>query len=180
MSKIGQKPITIPDSVQVNIAGSLITVKGPKGEMQFTLPRLIKVEVVEGEIIVTRTNESGPAKAFHGTTRSVVSNLVKGVTDGFTRELELVGTGYRARVSGQKLTLSVGYSHEVDFMVPQGIEVKVEGNLIKLSGIDKHEVGQVAANIRAVKKPEPYKGKGIRYVGEVVRRKAGKAVKAGA
>lgn len=179
MSKIGRLPITIPSTVNLTIAGDLITVKGPKGELSYTLQPKIKAELTGDQLVITRTSEDKPVRALHGLTRALLSNMVIGVTAGFTKNLELVGTGYRARLAGTKLVLSLGYSHEIEFIPPKGIEIKVEGtNVIIVTGFDIQAVGQVAAVIRNYRKPEPYKGKGIRYAGEVVRRKAGKAAKA--
>jgi large subunit ribosomal protein L6 len=179
MSKIGRLPITIPSTVNLTIAGDLITVKGPKGELSYTLQPKIKAELTGDQLVITRTSEDKPVRALHGLTRALLSNMVIGVTAGFTKNLELVGTGYRARLAGTKLVLSLGYSHEIEFVPPKGIEIKVEGtNVIIVTGFDIQAVGQVAAVIRNYRKPEPYKGKGIRYAGEVVRRKAGKAAKA--
>jgi large subunit ribosomal protein L6 len=181
MSKIGRLPITIPSAVNLTIAGDLVTVKGPKGELSYTLKPKIKAELTGDQLVITRTSEDKPVRALHGLTRALLSNMVTGVTTGFTKNLELVGTGYRARLAGTKLILSLGYSHEIEFVPPKGIEIKVEGtNVIIISGFDIQAVGQVAAVIRNYRKPEPYKGKGIRYAGEVVRRKAGKAAKAAA
>jgi large subunit ribosomal protein L6 len=181
MSKIGRLPITIPSTVTLTIAGDLITVKGPKGELSYTLKPKIKAELTGDQLVITRSSEDKPVRALHGLTRALLSNMVTGVTTGFTKNLELVGTGYRARLAGTKLVLSLGYSHEIEFVPPKGIEIKVEGtNVIIISGFDIQAVGQVAAVIRNYRKPEPYKGKGIRYAGEVVRRKAGKAAKAAA
>jgi large subunit ribosomal protein L6 len=178
MSKIGRLPITVPTTVTLTVNGHDVTVKGPKGELSYTLKPKIKVEVTGDQLVVTRTSEDKPVRALHGLTRALLSNMIVGVTDGFTKVLELVGTGYRARLAGTKLVLSLGFSHEVEFEAPQGIAIKVEGtNLITISGFDRQQVGEVAAKIRAFRKPEPYKGKGIRYQNEVVRRKAGKAAK---
>ena len=179
MSKIGKLPITIPESATVTLAGSLVTVKGPKGELSYTLKPKIKVEQNGDQLTITRGGEDKQLRALHGLTRAVIANMVTGVTTGFTKNLELVGTGYRAKLESNKLILSLGFSHEIEFVPPQGIELKLEGtNLITISGYDIQSVGQTAAIIRSYKKPEPYKGKGIRYAGEVVRRKAGKAAKA--
>ncbi len=181
MSKIGRLPITIPTSVTVTISGTSVTVKGTKGEMTYELKPKIKAELTGDQLTITRTSEDKPVRALHGLTRALLANMVKGVSEGFTKNLELVGTGYRARMAGTKLILSLGYSHEIEFVPPQGIEIKVEGTgVIIVSGHDLQAVGQSAAVIRSYRKPEPYKGKGIRYAGEVVRRKAGKAAKAAA
>jgi len=179
MSKIGRLPITVPSAINLTIVGDLITVKGPKGELSYSLKPKIKAELTGDQLLITRTSEDKPVRALHGLTRALLSNMVIGVTTGFTKNLELVGTGYRAKLVGTKLILSLGYSHEIEFIPPSGIEIKVEGtNVIIISGFDIQAVGQVAAVIRSYRKPEPYKGKGIRYAGEVVRRKAGKAAKA--
>lgn len=179
MSRIGVAPIKIPEGVQVTVDKTMITVKGQKGELSEPIHNLVSVEVADNKIIVKRKNNSKPARALHGLTRALIANMVIGVTDGFEKVLEMVGTGYRVKKKGSGLTLSVGYSHDIDFDQVEGITFEVEGNnIIKVSGISKHLVGQVSANIRALKKPEPYKGKGIRYQGEYVRRKAGKAAKA--
>lgn len=178
MSKIGRLPITIPAAVTLTVSGHVVNVKGPKGELSYTLQPKIKVEVTGDQLVVTRGSEDKPVRALHGLTRALLANMVTGVTDGFSKTLELVGTGYRARLSGSKLVLSLGFSHEVEFEAPVGITIKVEGtNLITISGFDRQLVGEVAAKIRSFRKPEPYKGKGIRYQNEVVRRKAGKAAK---
>lgn len=181
MSKIGRLPITIPSGVTATIAGNTVTVKGQKGELTYELKPKIKAELVGDQLTITRASEDKPVRALHGLTRALLANMVKGVSVGFTKNLELVGTGYRARMSGTKLILSLGYSHEIEFVPPKGIEIKVEGTgVIIVSGFDIQAVGQAAAVIRSYRKPEPYKGKGIRYAGEVVRRKAGKAAKAAA
>ncbi|PIR99288.1 50S ribosomal protein L6 [Candidatus Collierbacteria bacterium CG10_big_fil_rev_8_21_14_0_10_44_9] len=179
MSKIGRLPITIPPTVNLTINGNLVNVKGSKGELSYTLTPKIKLELTGDQLVVSRTSEDKPVRALHGLTRALIANMVKGVSDGFSKNLELVGTGYRARLTGTKLILSLGYSHEIEFVPPKGIEIKVEGtNVIIVSGFDIQAVGQVSSVIRSYRKPEPYKGKGIRYAGEVVRRKAGKATKA--
>jgi len=181
MSKIGRLPITIPSGVTLTLDGNQVAVKGPKGELHYTVNNKIKLALENGVLTITRTSEDKPVRALHGLTRALIANMVKGVSVGFSKTMELVGTGYRARLAGTKLILSLGYSHEIEFVPPQGIELKVEGtNSITVSGYDIQAVGQVAAEIRSYRKPEPYKGKGIRYAGEVVRRKAGKAAKAAA
>lgn len=178
MSRIGKRPITIPAKVEVSIEGQHVAVKGPKGELSRTLP----VEVIlekEGEtLLVTRRDESRAARQRHGLCRTLVANMVDGVSQGFQRRLEIQGVGYRAQVQGRNLVLTVGYSHPVQINPPEGIQLAVENNTnVIVSGFDKEVVGNIAAQIRAVRPPEPYKGKGIRYAGEVVRRKAGKAGK---
>jgi large subunit ribosomal protein L6 len=178
MSKIGRAPITIPEQVTVTVSGDKVTVKGAQGELSHSLPRGIKANLQDNTLTLTRSSDAKPQRALHGLTRALLANMVQGVNSGFGKTLELVGTGYRAKLQGDQLVLSLGFSHDVEYQPPQGVTLKVEGtNLIHISGVDKQLVGQVAAEIRAFKKPEPYKGKGIRYQGEVVRRKAGKAAK---
>jgi large subunit ribosomal protein L6 len=178
MSRIGKLPITISDTVNVETEGKLIKVKGPKGELERKLPRPLGVETKDGNIQIVIEKNAVGAKALHGTYRSIVANMVKGVTDGWTKTLELIGTGYRAEAVNNTLTLNVGYSHPVIFESPEGISFKVEKNKITIEGIDKELVGSIAEKIRKVRPPEPYKGKGIKYEDEIVRRKAGKAAKA--
>ena len=169
----------MPQGVTLEIKNNAIVVKGPKGELQEVLQRGISVEVKDGQVHVTRKGDDKQTRAFHGLVRSLVANMIEGVTKGFERQLEMVGTGYRVVMQGTTLVLSVGFSHTVDVLQPQGITFIVEGNnKILVKGISKHDVGQIAANIRKIRPPEPYKGKGIKYADEVVRRKAGKAVKA--
>lgn len=180
MSRIGRLPVAVPAGVEVKITEeNVITVKGPKGTLERTLVLQPKMEVkVEGaEVVVTRGNDLKKSKAFHGLTRTLIANMVEGVTNGYEKKLEIQGVGYRAAKNGKALDLSLGYSHPVVMEDPEGVESKVEGNIITVSGIDKEKVGQYAAEIRAKRKPEPYKGKGIRYVGEHVRRKEGKTGK---
>lgn len=178
MSRIGSKPVKIPAGVTVTVNGQTVSVKGSKGELQQQMIRGINVKVENDEVVFERKNDEGQSKAYHGLVRSLVQNMVDGVSDGFKKTLELVGTGYRVSKKGQGITLAVGFSHTVDFTPPKGVTVDIEGNnVIHVSGIDKQAVGQVAANIRGVKPPEPYQGKGIRYRDEVVRRKAGKTAK---
>lgn len=181
MSKIGRLPITVPSGVTLTVDGNIVRVKGAKAELSYNLPEGISVEMKENVLTVSRKNDEKQVKALHGLTRALLSNMVTGVSSEFKKTLELVGTGYRARMGGSKLILSLGFSHEVEYVIPQGIQIQVEGtNLIHISGADKHMVGQVAADIRDYKRPEPYKGKGIKYQGEVIRRKAGKAAKTAA
>lgn len=178
MSRIGLKPIEIPNGVTVTKNGSTVTVKGPKGELTRTFNADIIIDIQEKEITVSRPSDQKEHRSLHGTTRSLINNMVQGVTNGFERNLELVGVGYRASKQGQKLVLSVGYSHPVEFVPEKGIEIDVPSNTkVVVKGIDKERVGELAANIRAVRPPEPYKGKGIRYEGEYVRRKEGKTGK---
>jgi large subunit ribosomal protein L6 len=180
MSRVGKKPIIIPEGVEVTIENNLVTVKGPKATLGRQINEVVKIEQKENEIIVSVDNELDTnQRAQWGTARAVIANLVKGVTEGFSKKLEVNGVGYRVSLSGRTLVLNVGYSHEVKFELPEGIDATVEGNVITINGANTDLVGEVAANIRSVRKPEPYKGKGIKYVGEVIRRKAGKAAKAG-
>ena len=181
MSRVGQAPIPVPSGVEVKIEGRVVTVKGPKGELSRTLPEVLSITQDAGELTVARADEERESRALHGLFRSLVANMVTGVTEGYRRGLEIVGVGYRATAQGDRaLELAVGYSHTVKVQAPEGITFEVPTNTrIDVVGIDKETVGQVAADIRAIRKPEPYKGKGIRYQGEVVRRKAGKAASAG-
>jgi large subunit ribosomal protein L6 len=178
MSRIGKRPINIPAKVQVSIEGQHVAVKGPKGELSRVLPSEVSVEQEGETILVKRRDESRAARQRHGLSRTLVANMVDGVSQGFQRRLEIQGVGYRAAVQGRNLILNVGYSHPVQIEPPDGIQMAVENNTnVVVSGIDKEIVGNIAARIRAVRPPEVYKGKGIRYAGEVVRRKAGKAGK---
>ncbi|MEB3267242.1 MAG: 50S ribosomal protein L6 [Leptolyngbya sp.] len=178
MSRIGKRPIPIPAKVTVTISGRSVTVKGPKGELSRTLPTGVTVAQEDNTVVVTRENESRLARSRHGLCRTLVANMVEGVSNGFQKRLEIQGVGYRAQVQGSNLNLSLGYSHPVVFNPPEGIQFAVENNTnVVVSGIDKEIVGNVAASIRAARPPEPYKGKGVRYAGEQIRRKAGKAGK---
>jgi large subunit ribosomal protein L6 len=178
MSRIGKQPIVVPSAVQVSIDGQSIKVKGPKGELARAVHQDIRLHQDEGKLVVTRPSDSSKHRALHGLTRALVANMVSGVSDGFSKTLELQGVGYRAQQMGKNIQVAVGYSHPVDVQAPAGIELEVEGtNKIHVRGIDKELVGQTAAEIRGLRPPEPYKGKGIRYEGEYVRRKAGKAGK---
>ena len=179
MSRIGRMPIAIPAGVTVTIAeNNVVTVKGPKGELVRELPVEMEIKEEEGKIIVTRPNDLKRMKALHGLTRTLISNMVTGVTAGYEKKLEINGVGYRAAKSGNKLTLNLGYSHPVEMIDPEGIETVMEGqNIIFVRGIDKEKVGQFAAEIRSKREPEPYKGKGIKYADEVIRRKVGKTGK---
>ena len=175
MSRIGKRAVEIPSGVTAAIDGGTLSVKGPKGTLAMPLSDNIKYEVGEGAISVQPANESREARAFWGMQRTLVQNLVTGVTEGFSKKLLITGVGYRANAQGRKLKLQLGYSHDVDFAVPEGIEIKTPDNTtIEISGIDKQKVGQVAAEIRRWRKPEPYKGKGIKYRGEYIFRKEGK------
>ncbi|MBV8082189.1 MAG: 50S ribosomal protein L6 [Candidatus Eremiobacteraeota bacterium] len=178
MSRIGKMPIAVPSGVNVGYSGRVVTVKGPKGELKLECAEPIEVKVESGAVNVTRPNDDKRSKQLHGLTRTLIANMVRGVTSGFSKNLEIVGVGYRAQAQGKKLNVTVGYSHPVVVEPPAGIDIKVEGtNKITVSGADKQMVGQLAAQIRAIRPPEPYKGKGIRYEGERVRRKLGKAGK---
>jgi large subunit ribosomal protein L6 len=181
MSKIGKLPIDLPEGVKVEIKGKEVSVSGVKGTLSHRLPEVIDAKLEGNKLILDRRAEDDRALSLHGTSRAILANMVKGVVDGWSKTLELVGTGYRAEVNAEgNLVLMVGFSHPVVVNAPEGITFKVEKSDITVSGIDRELVGLVAARVRAVRPPEPYKGKGIRYKGEVVRRKAGKAVKAAA
>jgi large subunit ribosomal protein L6 len=179
MSRIGKQPVAVPSGVDINISGADISVKGPQGLLTMTVPGEIKVTKAESTIVVERPNDERQNRALHGLVRSLVNNMVVGVTQGFSKELEIVGVGYRAQAKGPKaIELALGFSHPVNIEAPEGITFEVPApTRIIVKGIDKELVGQVAANIRKVRKPEPYKGKGVRYLGEYVARKAGKAAK---
>lgn len=178
MSRIGNKPLDLPDGVDVKVEGTQVTVKGSKGELNRSFHERIGFDIDDGVITVTRPDDSRESRSLHGLSRKLLHNMVLGVSDGFSKELEIQGVGYRAALKGRDLELAVGYSHPVVVEAPEGITFEVpEQTRIIVSGIDKELVGQMAANIRKVRPPEPYKGKGIRYVGEYVRRKAGKAGK---
>lgn len=176
MSKIGRKPLALPTGVTLTTQGAEIVVKGTKGELKAPLFPHILIAVADGEVRVTRDSEDRQTKAFHGLTRSLIENHIEGVTKGFKKTLKLVGTGYRVTTKGAGISLALGFSHPVDVKPPQGVKLSIDGNdTIFVEGIDKQAVGQAAADIRALKPPEPYKGKGIRYEDEIVRRKQGKA-----
>lgn len=181
MSRIGKQPVTVPSGVTVSVGNdNVVTVKGPKGELKQAIDRDIKVEVADGNINITRPTDQIRHRALHGLSRALVSNLVKGVTDGYEKKLELIGVGFKAANQGNVLDLSLGYSHNIIFEIPKELKVataqeKGQNPQIVLTGTDRQLIGQVAAKIRGLRKPEPYKGKGVRYVGEVVRKKAGKA-----
>ncbi|WP_413452128.1 50S ribosomal protein L6 [Georgenia phoenicis] len=179
MSRIGKVPVPVPAGVDVTIEGSVVTVKGPKGTLTHTVAAPIAVaRDDEGAIVVTRPNDERESRSLHGLTRTLIANLVTGVTQGYERKLEIVGTGYRAVAKGSSVELALGFSHPVVVDPPEGVTVTVESpTKLTVSGIDKQQVGELAANIRKIRKPEPYKGKGVRYAGEQVRRKAGKAGK---
>ena len=179
MSRIGRIPVPVPSGVEVTIDGQQITVKGPKGTLDHVVAA--PIEVVKGEdgsLQVTRPNDERMSRSLHGLTRTLIANMVTGVTEGYVKKMEIVGTGYRVTAKGDSLEFALGYSHPISIHPPEGITFAVEGNLrFSVQGIDKQQVGEVAANIRKLRKPDPYKGKGVRYAGEVVRRKAGKAGK---
>lgn len=175
MSRIGKKPIDIPQGVDVKIKASVVTTKGSQGTLSYTIPSGVSVDIKENQILVTRESEQKRHRALHGLVRSLINNMVIGVSTGFTRTLVIEGIGYRVTKQGNDLNIAVGYSHPVHFVPPEGVTLDVEGqNRIIVKGADKQAVGQVAANIRSIRKPEPYKGKGIRYSDEYIRRKVGK------
>ncbi len=178
MSRIGKMPIPVPAGVEVKIDGQVVEVKGPKGTLSHTVPSPITIVLEDGNIIVTRPDDERNSRSLHGLTRTLIANNIEGVTKGFTKGLEIVGTGYRVTVKGSAVEFALGYSHPILVEPPAGITFQVDGNTkITVVGIDKQAVGEVAANLRKLRKPEPYKGKGVRYAGEVVRRKAGKSGK---
>ena len=174
MSRLGKLPIEIPGGVEVKIEGGFVYVKGPKGDLSSRIVDFVDVKINDKEILVSKGSDDKRAGAMWGLERSLVNNMVIGVTKGFEKKLEVNGVGYRVSASGNQVNLIVGYSHPVDFVLPDGISAKVEGNVITLEGIDKQQVGETAAQIRKVRKPEPYKGKGIKYIDEVIIRKVGK------
>ena len=178
MSRIGKLPIPVPAGVEVKIDGQSIEVRGPKGSLTHVVPEPIRVALEDNAVVVTRPNDERVARSLHGLTRTLIANNIHGVTQGFSKGLEIVGTGYRVAAKGNDLEFALGYSHPITVTPPAGISFTVEGNTkVTVNGIDKQAVGEVAANIRKLRKPEPYKGKGVRYAGEVVRRKAGKSGK---
>lgn len=177
MSRIGKMPISVPPKVKVEVAAGRVKVEGPKGHLEFALPGGTTVSVDKGSIVVARANDTAQAKAFHGLTRAILNNMVRGVSEGYTKQLEIQGVGFKAAVQGKVVNLSLGYSHPINYPIPDQIKVTVEENTkIRVEGPDRQVVGQVAAEIRSFYPPEPYKGKGVRYVGEQVRRKEGKTV----
>lgn len=174
MSRIGKKPIEIPESVEVKVSEKKISVKGPKGSLDFDFHDDIEVKVSEKEIQIAAGRDTKQARSLWGLTRVLIANMIEGVTKGFEKQLELHGVGYRMTVQGEKMNMALGFSHPVEIEIPEGLEAKIDKNILTISGIDKQKVGQLAAYVRALKKVEPYKGKGFRYVGEIVRKKAGK------
>ena len=175
MSRLGKLAITIPSGTQVNLAGGFITVKGPKGELKQELSNKIKIDIKENEVIVSSVNpDSKEGKSFWGLFRALINNMVIGVNEGYSKKLEIKGVGYKVAVNGNKVNLNLGFSHPIEFPLPEGISALAEGTSLTISGIDKQMVGEVSAQIRKLRKPEPYKGKGIRYSDEIIRRKAGK------
>jgi large subunit ribosomal protein L6 len=178
MSRIGRLPIDVPGAVTVTISGQDVTVKGPKGELSLTVKAPIEAKLEDGQVVVTRPDDERESRSLHGLTRTLIANQIIGVTEGYSKGLEVVGTGYRVQAAGSGVTFALGFSHPITVEPPAGITFEVEGNnKLTVRGIDKQAVGEVAANIRKLRKPEPYKGKGVRYAGEVVRRKAGKSGK---
>lgn len=174
MSRIGKQSVAVPEGVEAKISGQKISVKGPKGSLDFDFHDDVEVKVFEKEIQVTAKRKTKQAWALWGLTRMLVANMIQGVTKGFEKQLELQGVGFRMAVQGKKMNMALGFSHPVEVEIPEGLEAKIEKNVLTISGIDKQKVGQLAASVRALKKVEPYKGKGFRYVGEIVRKKAGK------
>lgn len=181
MSRIGKKPLMIPDNTSVVVSETTVAAKGPRGELLLPFHPLVSVETHDGQVVVTRRDDSILARSVHGLTRSLLANMIVGVTQGYERRLELIGTGYRVVKKGPGISMTLGFSHPVDVMPPHGVTLDVDGNAVVIvRGADKQKVGQVAADIRAFRPPEPYKGKGIQYVGEQIRRKPGKQAKVGA
>src|SRR5262245_36358733 len=181
MSRVGKKPIPIPKDVKVSVVRGRVEVQGPKGRLETPVPPGIAFEVKGAELVCTRSGEERQQRAFHGMARALANNAIRGVTEGFSKELDIVGVGYKAQVDGQKVVFSLGCSHPVEFRIPEGIKIAVEKQTrVTVSGIDRQKVGQVAAEIRGLRRPDPYKQKGIRYVGEVLKKKAGKAGATGA
>jgi len=174
MSRVGKKPVAIPTGVTVTLKDGTINVKGPKGELKRPLPGLVTVNVEKNQVTIVRGDDSGPTRARHGLVRALINNMVSGVTKGFEKKLEINGVGYKAEVAGTKLTLALGYSHPVAYELPKGIGAKVDKNVLILSGIDNELLGETAAKVRSFRPPEPYKGKGIKYIEETIRRKVGK------
>ena len=176
MSRIGKKPIPVPDKVKIDIKPNSVVVTGPKGTVSNPIPPGIRFEQKDKEVLAIRLDDSGPQRAFHGLARALVANAVRGVTQGFTRELEIVGVGYRAEQKKNSVVFTLGYSHPIEYPIPPGINITVDKQTrLVITGVDRQQVGQIAANIRSLRKPDPYKNKGIRYAGEALKKKAGKA-----
>lgn len=175
MSRIGKKPIEIPSGVEVKIAAEEVQVKGPKGSLSTPVHTKVEYKIEDNQVVVARVDDTRLARAQHGLRRTLLANCIEGVTKGFERALEVIGVGYKVSVQGKKIVLNVGFSHPVEFDLPQDLEAKVEGNKLTIAGMDKQRVGETAARIRRVRPPEPYKGKGIKYADEIIKRKAGKA-----
>jgi large subunit ribosomal protein L6 len=175
MSRVGKLPVTVPQGVRINLQGAVLQVEGPKGKLQHEIPSGLKLETADNKITVSREVEQKKVRALHGLTRTLIANMVCGVTQGFKKELEIVGVGYRADISSNVLNLTLGYSHPIKFPLPEGITGKVDKQVITLEGIDKGLVGQTAAKVRRLRKPDSYKGKGVRYLGEVIKTKVGKS-----
>ena len=176
MSRIGKKPVSIPKGTKASVDGDTLTIEGPKGKLRQALLPEIAIKIEQNEISFTRSGESGPERARHGLMRALVANAIEGVSQGFSKQLEVIGVGYRAEVKGREVHFALGYSHPVIFPIPEGVNVEVDKqNRITVSGCDRQQIGQVAAEIRSLRKPDPYKGKGIKYATEVIRRKVGKA-----
>jgi len=175
MSRVGKLPVTVPQGVRINLQGAVLQVEGPKGKLQHEIPPGLKIETADNKITVSREVEQKKVRALHGLTRTLIANMVCGVTQGFKKELEIVGVGYRADISSNVLNLTLGYSHPIKFPLPEGITGKVDKQVITLEGIDKGLVGQTAAKVRRLRKPDSYKGKGVRYLGEVIKTKVGKS-----
>ena len=177
MSRLGKKPVSIPDKVKINVDGRTVNVEGPKGKLSYVAQPAIDIKVDGNEVHVTRKNDERTSKAFHGLTRSLIQNMIVGVSEGYRKALEVQGVGYNATLNGKKLVVAAGFANKITRNVPDGVDVKVDGGTkIEITGIDKQKVGQFAAEVRSIRKPEPYKGKGIRYEGEVVKLKPGKAM----
>lgn len=179
MSRVGKSPIPVPAGVTVEVADGIVTVKGPKGELSREILPTVTVKVEGDEVIVERYNDEKASKAQHGLTRALINNMVTGVNEGFSKKLEVNGVGFKVNLNGRTLKLALGFSHDIDYAIPDGVDVNVEQNIITVTGIDKQQVGQVAAEIREYKKPEPYKGKGIKYENEYIIRKSGKTAGSG-
>ena len=178
MSRIGNKPVAIPQGVSVELTGRQVVVKGPKGELSYEHLSEVSVKVEESQVVIERKNDERQSKAYHGLTRQIIQNMVTGVSEGYEKKLEIIGVGYKAQASGKAVTLHLGFSHPIEYPSPEGVEIQQDEknkNILIVRGIDKQKVGQVASEIRGFRPPEPYKGKGVRYIDEFVRRKAGKA-----